>query len=1185
MFSLALMCMVLLITQNISGQNSYDWTERLTNPSFENNTTGWTVQTIVSGWQDMKIVTGSASDGNCHYNIWAQNVSSIDIAQTLSLPAGSYTLTAQLKTNSSGLSDQHIYVKSGTGTTSSTTLSTVDTWTQLNVDFSLSTESVVTLGAASTGSGSGERGWFCIDNFRLAGNRPAGDNVDHTVELVTEGISLTGTGALHITGTVPFTTTGSVDIVDTDHAVVFFDNLRPSQAAAYLGSVFINGEAAVAEQNCQLRLYDHGTLLYPYGKESKEEGGFHPLRVYTGQYCTGTSCELFGTENTKGFMNSLTEATLDNRIRSFRLKRGYMVTFSIQPEGRGYQRCFIADQSDLIITTLPEILDGRISSYRIFRWDNIGKNGVANILNTTNLGKLNCTWTYAWGVGQSLGTDYECVPHMNSLWGASDYELGINDQSPYLKTDNEPANGNDPKPASVAQELERWPELMRTGRRLVSPSSYDGGEWWHKQFLDSIDARGWRCDIVDIHCYWNESGFNSIKSNWADKYHRPVWITEFIWGASWSGGFGIFGVATTNEQRGNPSDSILQVNRDVLARIWTKLNSYDYVERYAYWNDEWACSKILWNGNLTPAGEYYAQMKTGVSYTGAYDFVPTDWRMTSPDDLTADYKASSGTCTLTWTNHNGDLTETMSLQRRLANGTWQTLSTWMRPDDYLMEYDDMLKTTGTYEYRLVENTYKGTTLISGIQTVYVTGARSISELQNMEFNDGTFVNNNIRTYAKDISGSETSGLNEVTGWTIMENGDARAGGQFAWGSSYFLGTSGYNAPTANSEGTTTGGALGLVSVWSGRAQYVQCVYLEPGNYTITIPVYNSVGGTANIVKNLFGFITEDGVECLSDVTTFEAGIWTTLQINFVLTQAAYGRLSAGYIADGKGSADMPHLFVDYIRIARTNIVEQPDYTSLDNLQNLKFDEGTFTEVGIRTYAKDISGSEVSGAQNVTGWTVESNGDGRAAGQIAWGSTSFLGAPGYQTIDNDSREKTTGGALGIVGVWSQTVQYTQNVTLPAGIYTISIPVYNVGGMDAVSKNLFGFVANNGEEYLSTQTTFAIEDWTMLRVNLVLMETTTGKLSIGYTAANSGSDKMPHLFADYVMITCGDLQWPKFLTGDVTGDGKVNYADVTAIVNIIVNKPLPTYNQKEADINHDGKVSISDVTALINRLTME
>ena len=51
-------------------------------------------------------------------------------------------------------------------------------------------------------------------------------------------------------------------------------------------------------------------------------------------------------------MKDLTNATLNNSFKSFKLKRGYMVTFALGKSGWGYSRCVIADQEDL------EMVDG-----------------------------------------------------------------------------------------------------------------------------------------------------------------------------------------------------------------------------------------------------------------------------------------------------------------------------------------------------------------------------------------------------------------------------------------------------------------------------------------------------------------------------------------------------------------------------------------------------------------------------------------------------------------------------------------------------------------------------------------------------------------------------------------------------------------------------------------------------------
>ena len=52
------------------------------------------------------------------------------------------------------------------------------------------------------------------------------------------------------------------------------------------------------------------------------------------------------------------------------------------------------------------------------------------------------------------------------------------------------------------------------------------------------------------------------------------------------------------------------------------------------------------------------------------------------------------------------------------------------------------------------------------------------------------------------------------------------------------------------------------------------------------------------------------------------------------------------------------------------------------------------------------------------------------------------------------------------------------------------------------------------------------------------------------------------------------------GDVNLDGVITIADVTALVNILLGKPIPLYSNKAADVNEDGMKTIADVTALVN-----
>ena len=173
-------------------------------------------------------------------------------------------------------------------------------------------------------------------------------NTKRTVGQVTEPVTLTDDVDFHITSSDPFATTGSIDIVNTEHAVVFLDEVKPRKAISYLAFIKINGEAARNNQNCQIRIFNQGALILPYGTAGA-------LTVYSEPNFQGESANNFNFGNSGGFMQNLSDAQLKNRIKSFKLKRGYMVTFAIGELGRGYSRCFIADTEDLEFAELPAI--------------------------------------------------------------------------------------------------------------------------------------------------------------------------------------------------------------------------------------------------------------------------------------------------------------------------------------------------------------------------------------------------------------------------------------------------------------------------------------------------------------------------------------------------------------------------------------------------------------------------------------------------------------------------------------------------------------------------------------------------------------------------------------------------------------------------------------------------------------
>ena len=160
----------------VEGQ-CFDMTEFLNNPSFENGTTGWSVSKKTSGWASYDTWSDRpAADGTYFVSLCYQNITSIDLYQSVSgLPAGTYTVEASLR-NTDGddyLTDQRIYAQAGGVLGESECLTQVsgtnnnDWYTFSVTDVELPEGGKLRLGARSTGTGSGTKGWFQADDFRL----------------------------------------------------------------------------------------------------------------------------------------------------------------------------------------------------------------------------------------------------------------------------------------------------------------------------------------------------------------------------------------------------------------------------------------------------------------------------------------------------------------------------------------------------------------------------------------------------------------------------------------------------------------------------------------------------------------------------------------------------------------------------------------------------------------------------------------------------------------------------------------------------------------------------------------------------------------------------------------------------------------------------------------------------------
>lgn len=510
-----------------------------------------------------------------------------------------------------------------------------------------------------------------------------GANTKQTVSQVTSTVDINTNVDYTVTGDTPFGSSGVVNLVNTEHAVVILTKVKPSAGIKLLADhVKINGATAVNGTNCQVKMYNKGCIILPYASYIK------PLTCYTGTGFSGTSYNGYTTGSNGGYMKTLTDNELNNNFKSFKLKRGYMVTFATGTAGWGYSRCFIADTEDLEMN-LPAALSGKVSSYRLFKWQNFGKTGIANDTRAEVCDALNVQGCYTYDTGgDGRLPDVEWLPHkIHPVWpGVA--ACGDTEYACTMKTDNEPANPDDDEPASVEQVLGYWEDAMRTGLRLCSPSSWDGKMNWQKTFFEAIDARGWRCDLYDLHCYWTD--FNGLNSHY-NTYKRPLLISEWMWGHSWSGGAGAFGSGVTEQQIINNTSNILNT-----------LNNAAYVERYFYWNSE-SKANVYKNGSLTSLGRTYAATDGGLGYNKSYEFIPKVV-LKQPYSLSGTILGSD--ISFTWKDSNGDMMDEIRVQYKSSSASsWTTLATIDRKDktgrgDQSYSYTGTFENAENYEWRI-----------------------------------------------------------------------------------------------------------------------------------------------------------------------------------------------------------------------------------------------------------------------------------------------------------------------------------------------------------------------------------------------------------------------------------------------------------------------------------------------------
>ena len=141
-----------------------------------------------------------------------------------------------------------------------------------------------------------------------------------------------------------------------------------------------------------------------------------------------------------------------------------------------------------------------------------------------------------------------------------------------------------------------------------------------------------------------------------------------------------------------------------------------------------------------------------------------------------------------------------------------------------------------------------------------------------------------------------------------------------------------------------------------------------------------------------------------------------------------------------------------------NIKAQQDVTKY-YLENYGFDEGfNYTAGQTTAVAQEIL--------EIDGWTQGFTHDYTIAGIYEFG---FRGTFNGARVPTQGYDGEAGGGLALSTGWGMEFAYSQEVTLPAGTYTINVPTYN-GCDKTASSSLLAWKPSSGATVKSTLSSY-------------------------------------------------------------------------------------------------------------------
>ncbi|AXP81484.1 Glycosyl hydrolase catalytic core [Mariniflexile rhizosphaerae] len=229
------------------------------------------------------------------------------------------------------------------------------------------------------------------------------------------------------------------------------------------------------------------------------------------------------------------------------------------------------------------------------------------------------------------------------------------------------------------------------------------------------------------------------------------------------------------------------------------------------------------------------------------------------------------------------------------------------------------------------------------------------------------------------------------------------------------------------------------------------------------------------------------------------------------TTKSYGLKEIGFIKP-KGAMSMQLLLIIFLSAFSLQSFSQTDVTNT-HLTNAGFNTNcNYLTGGTGTVATADPGN----TSNIEGWTLTSVQPWSAAATFEYGWNGTFNGVSTPASGSDAASGAGQGAIGLTAGWSGNLTYSQQVTLPPGLYTLEFATAFLGQND-IAENLTGWLGNDGNVVLSNVNSIqALGAWYTLQLSIRIASETTGVIQVGMRPNQSGSTSNARVFVDYVKL---------------------------------------------------------------------